>query len=243
MPMTDQMKKEFRRDYMAGEPLRDLADKYGPSEIYLVTLARKLGCPRRNRYQTKWTEQGGYMRPWIFQREQLESLILGGLADEDIARALGRSADGVRSERRRLKYPTTNAVGTEAFLLTRGICGSHRAIEIVGPVFGARKILKSDEVLTARKFREIYRAARQENISWDREVRKKRWGQRLDLIKELDALGTSNRKIAEIVGISHGYLLILRKKFEIRQSKQRTFKRPRIRDGNSRILEGHYDNA
>lgn len=88
--------------YAAGVPWRDMEREFGYSMAWMMKHLRENGAPRRNRYQTKWTEAGGYMRPWIFQRDELERLAGAGLEDHEIAARLNRSPDGVRQERRKL---------------------------------------------------------------------------------------------------------------------------------------------
>lgn len=100
--MTPDAKRRLKKMYLSGAPWRDIENEFDRSMISLSQVIRKMGLPRRNRYQTQWTMAGGYMRPWLFQRDELERLYEHGHYLEEIASRLGRTADGVRQELRKM---------------------------------------------------------------------------------------------------------------------------------------------
>lgn len=105
--MTPADKSRLAELYSAGVPWREIEAKFGRSLISLNPLVRQMGLPRRNRYQTQWTRQGGHMRPWLFQRDDLERLALEGFEPCEIGDRLGRSADAVRQELRKTGLVTS----------------------------------------------------------------------------------------------------------------------------------------
>lgn len=211
--------EEFSKEYLAGVPLRAMMDKYDANEVTLVIRARKLGLPKRNRYQTQWTVQGGHMRPWLFQRDQLEQMICEGVEDTEIATRLGRTRDGVRGERRKLRYPTD--VSVRANLLSIFVeDGMNRELAafILDDFHGSRifvdrarrrwvALYREAKILDLQLWREQKIARRQQRAVTDyarlarRTAREAKIAEALSLIAEWGPLGASAAEMAAFCGM------------------------------------------
>jgi hypothetical protein len=113
MPLSAEEKADLIARYKAGEPWRDLEDRFGQSMAWLLkTVIRAAGIPRRSSYGTQWEQQGGLGCPWLGQRDKLIELLLDGRTNEEIASILDRTRDGVRHECKRLGFASPTEIDT-----------------------------------------------------------------------------------------------------------------------------------
>lgn len=143
-PWTVERDADLRARYLAGEPWKDLCARYDRSLDILAKRVRRLGCPRRTPYSTPRAERGGYMTPWLSQRDKLIALASEGLDDHEIATRLARSRDGVRHERRRIGIPTDAELVMRAveMLIENGV-KTHSALALTDRIL--RRFYMNDE--------------------------------------------------------------------------------------------------
>lgn len=166
---------EFKERYEAGEEIKKLEEWFDTPASSLARRARALGLAVRNRYQTQWTLKGGYMRPWLFQRDELEKMICEGFDNDQIAERLNRSSDGVRGERRKLNYPTSHAIDKDLLsIFVNDGMNVELAAFILDDFHGSRAFIDRAKV----RFRKMYHEAKLEDVriwreNWD--ARREAW--------------------------------------------------------------------
>lgn len=182
--MSPEIKQRFAERYLAGVPWRDIENEFSYSAAWLSKAAREMGLPRRNHFQTPWTLEGGTHRRWIYQKDELERLVLAGLSNVDIAARLRRSVDGVRHQRRALGYPSDVVVTSELFNILVADLGVQKSLELLGPIWGARPHLLLERRLATQAERDARR------------------NERVAMILKFDGYGALNRDIAAALNIS-----------------------------------------
>lgn len=162
--LSKEQLERFSVKWLAGDPLKEIANEIGTTQHYASIIRARLGLPKRNPYQSQFTSRGGLHARWLWQRDTLTELWEQGCSDHQIAERLGRTPDGVRQERMKLNLPSQNEVGLifQRKLMSYGVPVEQSAF-LSGDVHGSRAIAN----VAALRWRKIQNSALLENGQWD----------------------------------------------------------------------------